>query len=63
MPVTSDWYRTFHPGSRAFASGVAGAAAQSAELPRLHTHQSYIEEMMRPTTLDVKDPLATSPSC
>ncbi len=42
----------------ALASGVAGAAAQSAEQPRLHTHQSYMEEVMRPTTLDVKDPLA-----
>ncbi len=25
---------------------------------KLHIHQSYMEEVMRPTTLDVKDPLA-----
>jgi hypothetical protein len=42
----------------ALASGIAGASAQSKDAPRLHTHQSYIEEVMRPTTLDVKDPLA-----
>ena len=37
---------------------MAGAAAQSAAPPQLHTHQSYMEEVMRPTTLDVKDPMA-----
>jgi hypothetical protein len=42
----------------ALASGMPGAAAQSAAPPELHTHQSYMEEVMRPTTLDVKDPLA-----
>lgn len=42
----------------ALASGIAGAAAQSADQPRLHTHQSTMEEVMRPTTLDVKDPMA-----
>jgi hypothetical protein len=40
------------------ASGMAAADAQSAQQPQLHTHQSYIEEAMRPTTLDVADPLA-----
>ena len=39
------------------ASAVA-ASAQSAEQPQLQTHQSYMEEMMRPTTLDVADTMA-----
>jgi hypothetical protein len=42
----------------ALAGGATGAAAQSADLPKLHTHQSYMEEVMRSTALDVKDPLA-----
>ncbi len=42
----------------ALAGGLAGAAAQSGDPPQLHTHQSYMEEVMRVTTLDVKDPLA-----
>lgn len=33
-------------------------AAQPAEPPALHLHQSYIDEVLRPTVLDVKDPLA-----
>jgi len=37
---------------------MAAAAAQSNAQPRLHTHQSYIEDVMRPTALDIKDPLA-----
>ncbi len=39
----------------------AAAAAQqsdpASDLPTFHTHQSYMEEIMRPGTLDVKDPL------
>ena len=34
------------------------AGAQAGDSPKLHTHQSYMEEVMRQTTLDVKDPLA-----
>jgi hypothetical protein len=34
------------------------ASAQTAEQPQLQTHQSYMEEMMRPTTLDVSDTMA-----
>jgi hypothetical protein len=41
----------------ALTSGIAGA--QAADSPQLHTHQSYIEEIQRPTTLDVKDLMAT----
>jgi hypothetical protein len=40
------------------AGGLTGAAAQTAGPPQLHTHQSYMEEAMRQTTLDVRDPLA-----
>lgn len=36
----------------------APAAAQDASRPVLHLHQSQIEEVLRPTTLDVNDPLA-----
>jgi hypothetical protein len=50
--------RPFVLAIAALASGIAGASAQSTEQPKLHTHQSYMEEMMRPTTLDVQDPLA-----
>lgn len=39
-----------------FAAG--SAAAQTNPPPELHLHQSYIEEVTRPTDLDVKDPLA-----
>ncbi|HZL40145.1 MAG TPA: hypothetical protein VFC45_07675 [Pseudolabrys sp.] len=41
----------------ALAYAVTGAVAQS-DAPQLHTHQSYIEQVMRPTTLDVTDPFA-----
>jgi hypothetical protein len=34
------------------------AAAQPSDRPKLHTHQSYMEEVMRPDALDVKDPMA-----
>ena len=37
----------------------AGAAcAQPANPPQLHPHQSYMEEVLRPGALDVKDPMA-----
>ncbi|MGH6728427.1 MAG: hypothetical protein ACREB8_18075 [Pseudolabrys sp.] len=48
-------------GAHIFALAVtlAGpAVARAGELPTLHPHQSYMEEEMRQTTLDVKDPLA-----
>ncbi len=35
-----------------------GAAAQNSERPTLHTHESYIDEVSRKTTLAVDDPLA-----
>lgn len=38
--------------------GVAAAQAQSAQLPTLHTHESYIDELMRPSTLNLDDPMA-----
>jgi hypothetical protein len=51
--------------SRLFAAAIAvlvgavgNASAQSNDPPRLHSHQSYIEDVMRPASLDVKDPLA-----
>ncbi len=34
------------------------AGALAGDLPKLHTHQSAMDEVTRPTTLDVKDPLA-----
>ena len=40
------------------AAGVTGAAAQTADAPRLHLHQDYMEQVLRPTTLDVADPMA-----
>jgi hypothetical protein len=42
----------------ALAIGVAVAAAQSNDPPKLNTHQSYMEEVLRPATLDVKDQMA-----
>ena len=39
------------------AAGVACVEAR-AEPPELHLHQSYVEEALRATTLDVKDPMA-----
>jgi hypothetical protein len=42
----------------ALAGGMASAFAQTNEPPKLNTHQSYMEEVLRRTTLDVKDPLA-----
>jgi hypothetical protein len=40
----------------ALCSGAANA--QSGDTPRLHLHQNYIEDVLRPATLDLKDPLA-----
>jgi hypothetical protein len=40
----------------AFFSG--NASAQSNDPPKLHLHQSYIEDVLRSGSLDVKDPLA-----
>lgn len=40
------------------AADVTGAAAQTADAPRLHLHQDYMEQVIRPTTLDVADPMA-----
>ncbi len=34
------------------------AAAEEPQRPVLHTGQAYVEETMRPSTLDVKDPMA-----
>jgi hypothetical protein len=42
----------------ALMAGMAAASAQVNDPPKLNTHQSYIEEVTRPSTLDVKDPLA-----
>jgi hypothetical protein len=39
-------------------AGVATAQAQNAQLPTLHTHESYIGELMRPSTLAIDDPMA-----
>ena len=41
-----------------FLASVAGARTQSGELPTLHTHESYIDELMRPTVLPLDDPMA-----
>ena len=35
----------------------ATAAAQQPPAPQLHTHQSYMEQVLQPTTLDVADPM------
>lgn len=41
------------------ASAIAGSAlAQAPERPRLDTNQSYVEELARPATLAIDDPLA-----
>ena len=48
--------RTFAFVYAVLVSAVTGAAAQS-ETPQLQLHQNYMEEVMRPTTLDVADPM------
>jgi hypothetical protein len=40
------------------AATVCLASAQSTRWPTLHTHESYVEEVVRPTTLAVEDPMA-----
>jgi hypothetical protein len=45
-------------GAVAALSSLGMAAAQAPDLPRLHTNQSYLEEVAHPTTLDVADPVA-----
>ncbi len=42
----------------ALMGDIASASAQANDPPKLNTHQTYMEEVMRSTTLDVKDPLA-----
>ena len=42
----------------ALMAAMVAASAQVNDPPKLNTHQSYIEEVTRPATLDVKDPLA-----
>ncbi len=51
-------WRAFALAFAALTGVATGAVAQSANQPLLHTHQSYMEEVMRPTTLDVADPMA-----
>ena len=41
-----------------FAAAIVPAAAQSTDVPRLQTNQAYIEEVARPTTLSIPDPIA-----
>jgi hypothetical protein len=50
--------RVFAFSLAALASAITGASAQSANLPQLQTHQSYMEDVIRRTTLDVTDPMA-----
>ena len=42
----------------ALATSVGTAATQNAEVPRLETNQSYLEEVMRTATLSINDPIA-----
>ncbi len=42
----------------ALAATIATASAQGAGPPKLHTDESYVEEVTQATTLDVKDPMA-----
>jgi len=54
MPIIC---RTFAITAAALASLISGAVAQSAA-PVLRAHQNYMEGVIRPTTLDVADPMA-----
>src|ERR1700687_4225665 len=58
MFATSCSYRLLIGVIAALAFGASGAAAQSSDPPKLNLHQSYMEEVLRPGTLDVKDPMA-----
>src|SRR5262245_2379948 len=42
----------------ALSASVGTAATQNAELPRLETNQSYLEEVMQTTALSINDPIA-----
>jgi hypothetical protein len=42
----------------ALAATIATASAQGAGPPKLHTNESYVEEVTQATALDVKDPMA-----
>ena len=48
--------RNFLCGLAAAAALACGAAAE--DMPVLHFNQAYVEEAMRPSTLDVNDPIA-----
>ena len=48
----------FSVAAIAFLLSSGAAFAQASDPPKLNTHQSYMEEALRPGTLDVKDPLA-----
>jgi hypothetical protein len=59
--------RAFRPSGRHFGvlaaaaalfATVAAATAQNPQRPTLHTHETYVEELTRTTTLAVDDPLA-----
>jgi hypothetical protein len=45
-------------GLAAMSGMIATAAAQTPSLPRLFTHESYVEEVLRTSTLRVEDPKA-----
>ena len=51
-------YRAFGFAFAMLANAMTAAAAQPTDAPRLHLHQDYMEAVMRPTTLDVADPMA-----
>ena len=59
MRKTKERRMKFHAFAIALAALSGGQAyAQASDPPKLNTHQSYMEEVLRPGTLDVKDPLA-----
>jgi hypothetical protein len=55
MPIS---HRTIVVAFAALASAMTDGAAAQYPAPQLHTHQTYIEQVTRPTTLDVADPMA-----
>jgi hypothetical protein len=57
MPASRKIHQSVVLAIVALAGGMTGASAQTAEQPQLHLHQTYMEEVMRPTTLDVSDPM------
>ncbi|MEI9805204.1 MAG: hypothetical protein WDN48_13115 [Pseudolabrys sp.] len=59
MLDASRFYRRCHFAAALLLAGTATAAiAQNNDPPQLHTHQSYIENVLKPAALDVKDPMA-----